>query len=122
MSEFRIPTGKFAALERPTNGDAGDEAPHVERRDGHVSIPSKWLWPALVLLLGGNGAGIAGALGFVPAASPSPPVADERMATTIQRVSALETELSKMRATAERTERNLVRIAERLHVRDVERP
>jgi hypothetical protein len=80
----------------------------------------------VVVLLGGGGTGVAGALGMIsPFAQTQPapaPVADERMATTIQRVSALETELSKMRATAERTERNLVRIAERLHVRDVERP
>ena len=125
MTLDRIPTNPhgFAALGR-SNGEQEDE-PRVERREGGITIPSKWLPWIAVVLLGGGGTGVAGALGmispFAPA-QPAAPVADERMATTVQRVTAIETELAKVRATTERTEKNLVRIAERLRVRDIERP
>ena len=124
MTLDRIPTNPhgFAALGR-SNGEQEDE-PRVERREGGITIPSKWLPWILAVLLGGGGTGIAGALGVLSplVQQPAAPVADERMATTIQRLTTVETELQHMRVTAERTERNLVRIAERLRVRDIERP
>ena len=125
MSGYRIPTGEHQIV-RPTNGEElRDDQPNIERREGGITIPSKWLPWIAVVLLGGGGTGVAGALGmispFAPA-QPAAPVADERMATTVQRVTAIETELAKVRATTERTEKNLVRIAERLRVRDIERP
>ena len=120
MSGFRIPTGEHQIV-RPTNGETHDEPLVVERREDGVRIPSKLLWPLVALVLGGSGSGVAAVLGLGPGQA-APPVADERMATTVQRVTAIEAELGRMRTTAERTERNLVRVAERLRIRDVERP
>jgi hypothetical protein len=111
---------------RPTNGESHEEPIAVERRDDGVRIPSRLLWPLVALVVGGSGSSVAAVLGLSPAPSPA---TDERAAVTATKVMQIEdamrahaAEHVAMRAEQERQGRLLVRIAERLRVRDVERP
>lgn len=99
-----------------------DDEPAIERRSGHVSIPSRWLWPALVLLLTGNGAGAAKLLGLIPDVTTAQAAPDPRIAQLERRADSIDNSIASLNASAARVERNLIRIAERLRVRDLERP
>jgi hypothetical protein len=120
---FRTPSGQWVV--RQSNGEVtsieaavGEPVPRAD--DSGIRIPAKYLWPVLGLILGGGGGSVASILGALPGAQPQEP--DARVAVLMQRADAIETELARVRSTAERTERNLIRIAERLHVREVEKP